>query len=118
MAATEESAERAGQPQAESGHVPFISPLTKSAVTVRETARIPELTAAALEEALAQPSGPTFVDYPLDVVFSEADAQPPSPGSPPPARAAEGVEEAAELLAEARRPAIMAGGAPPWAPRA
>ena len=96
-------------------HVPFISPLTKSAVTVRETALIPELTAAALEKALAQPSGPTFVDYPLDVVFSEADAQPPSPDSPPPARAAEGVDEAAELLAEARRPAIMAGTGLYWA---
>src|ERR671922_18142 len=49
-------------------HVPFVSPLTKSAVTVKDTARIPELTAAALDEALAQPSGPTFVDYPLDFV--------------------------------------------------
>src|ERR671934_1466280 len=56
-------------------HVPFVSPLTKSAQTVKETARIPELTAAAIDEALAQPSGPTFVDYPLDVVFSEAEAE-------------------------------------------
>ena len=46
-------------------HVPFIDPLTKSAVTAKQTARIPELTAAAIDAALAQPSGPTFVDYPL-----------------------------------------------------
>ena len=34
--------------------------------------RIAAATAAALDLALAAPSGPTFVDYPLDVVFSEA----------------------------------------------
>src|SRR5919109_3977292 len=98
-------------------HVPFVSPLTKSAITVKDTGRIPELTAAALDEALAQPSGPTFVDYPLDVVFSEADAWPPNPEPPPPDRAADGADEAAELLAEAERPAIMAGGRPSLAPR-
>src|SRR5919201_604162 len=48
-------------------HLPFVSPLTKSAETVKETARIPAVTAAALDEALTQPSGPTYVDYPLDV---------------------------------------------------
>jgi thiamine pyrophosphate-dependent acetolactate synthase large subunit-like protein len=36
-------------------HVPFVAPLTKSAGTVKETARIPELTAAAIDEALAIP---------------------------------------------------------------
>src|SRR5919109_1102472 len=97
-------------------HVPFVSPLTKSAITVKDTGRIPELTAAALDEALAQPSGPTFVDYPLDVVFSEADAKPPSPEPPPSDRPADGVEEAAELLAQAERPAIMAGTRPYLAP--
>src|SRR5919201_2215704 len=58
-------------------HVPFVSPLTKAAVTVKDAADIPAITAAALDEALAQPSGPTFVDYPLDVVFSEAEAEVP-----------------------------------------
>src|SRR3954470_22871259 len=48
-------------------HIPFVSPLAKSAQTVKETAAIPSLTAAAIDEALQQPSGPTFVDYPLDV---------------------------------------------------
>src|SRR5215212_11327630 len=53
-------------------HVPFVSPLAKSARTVKDTAAIPELTAAAIDAALEQPSGPTFVDYPLDMVFQEA----------------------------------------------
>src|SRR5881409_3628389 len=52
-------------------HVPFVAPVTKSAETVKDTARIGEVTAAALDRALEQPSGAVFVDYPLDVVFSE-----------------------------------------------
>src|SRR3954467_1544451 len=51
-------------------HLPFVSPLVKSAETVKEPGRIAELTAAAFDTALAAPSGPTFIDYPMDVVFS------------------------------------------------
>ena len=96
-------------------HVPFVSPVTKSAVTVKETARIPELTAAAIDEALAQPSGPTFVDYPLDVVFSEAEAEVPGPPERSAGKPADRSEEAASLLAAAERPAIMAGTGLYWA---
>jgi acetolactate synthase-1/2/3 large subunit len=95
-------------------HLPFVSPLVKSAETVKDPGRIAAQTAAALDLALAPPSGPTFVDYPLDVVFSEAEAEvPPAPagenGQPP-----AGVEEAAALLAAAERPAIMAGTGLYW----
>ncbi|MGH2965951.1 MAG: acetolactate synthase [Solirubrobacterales bacterium] len=96
-------------------HLPFVEPLVKSAVTAKETARIPELTAAAIDAALAQPSGPTFVDYPLDVVFQEAEAEiPPAPSAGAGAPAS-GSDEAAELLANAERPAIMAGTGLYWA---
>src|SRR5690349_254389 len=54
-------------------HVPFVEPLVKSAETVKDPARIAAVTAAALDRAAAAPSGPTFVDYPLDVVFTEAE---------------------------------------------
>jgi acetolactate synthase-1/2/3 large subunit len=94
-------------------HLPFVEPLVKSAETVREPAELAARTTAALDLALTQPYGPTFVDYPLDVVFSEAEAEIP----PPPAleaRPAEGVEEAAALLAGAERPAIMAGSGLYW----
>jgi acetolactate synthase I/II/III large subunit len=96
-------------------HLPFVAPLTKSAETVKATAEIPAATAAAIDAAIGQPSGPTFLDYPLDVVFSEADAaSPPQPdagrGEP-----ADGVERAAKLLAAAERPAIMAGTGLYWA---
>ncbi|MGA8744398.1 MAG: acetolactate synthase [Solirubrobacterales bacterium] len=96
-------------------HLPFVSPLVKSAETVREPGQIARTTAAALDRALSAPSGPTFIDYPLDVVFSEAeveDLEPPPPALSP---AAEGVEEAAALLAAAERPVIMAGSGLYWA---
>lgn len=95
-------------------HLPFVSPLVKSAETVKETGAIGPRTAAALDLALSAPGGPTFVDYPLDVVFSEAEAEIPA-AEPARAEPAPGVEEAAALLAAAERPAIMAGTGLYWA---
>jgi acetolactate synthase-1/2/3 large subunit len=94
-------------------HLPFVSPLVKSAETVRETGAIGARTAAALDLALGPPFGPTFVDYPLDIVFSEADEEIAAPGGGD-AQPASGVEEAAALLAGAERPAIMAGSGLYW----
>jgi acetolactate synthase-1/2/3 large subunit len=94
-------------------HLPFVEPLVKSAETVKETGAIAERTAAALDLALSAPFGPTFVDYPLDVVFSEAEAEVPAAVRPEP-RPAAGVEEAAALLDGAERPAIMAGSGLYW----
>ena len=59
-------------------HLPFVSPLVKSAETVKEPGRIAAMTAAALDLAAAAPSGPTFLDYPLDVVFTEAEVEIPA----------------------------------------
>lgn len=118
-------------------HLPFVSAVTKSAETVRDTAEIPAATARAIDTAATLPSGPTFVDYPLDVVFMEAEVQgrgrvggagPPEtgpirvgPGNPvaeatlTQGESAEGAERAAALLADAERPAIMAGTGLYWA---
>jgi acetolactate synthase-1/2/3 large subunit len=89
-------------------HLPFVGPLVRSAETVKATADIPRATAEAIDRAMVLPAGPTFVDYPLDVVFMEAEAEMPEPGVLP-ALPAKGLEEAAKLLANAERPAIMAG---------
>jgi acetolactate synthase-1/2/3 large subunit len=94
-------------------HLPFVSPLVKSAETVKEAARIGARTAAALDLALTPPFGPSFVDYPLDVVFSEGEPGVPDAVAPEPQPAA-GVEQAAALLAAAERPAIMAGTGLYW----
>ncbi len=96
-------------------HLPFVSPLVKSAETVKEPGQIATLTAAALDLAMQAPSGPSFVDYPLDVVFSEAEAKVPAPPAAVSRPPAGGVEEAAALLAAAERPAIMAGSGLYWA---
>src|SRR5213593_4524138 len=53
-------------------HVPLVRPLTRSAQTAFETADIPDLLDEALATSLRPPTGPTFVDLPLDVVFMEA----------------------------------------------
>jgi acetolactate synthase-1/2/3 large subunit len=96
-------------------HVPFVAPLVKSAATVKDPERICELTAAALDAALAPPSGPTFLDYPLDVVFTEAATDPPARPEPRTPQPPAGVEEAAELIGSAKRPVIMAGTGLYWA---
>ncbi len=96
-------------------HLPFVSPLVKSARTAKDTADIPALTAAAIDEALSQPSGPTFVDYPLDVVFQEAEAEVPEAVERSAAHAADRSDEASAILASAERPVIMAGTGLYWA---
>jgi acetolactate synthase-1/2/3 large subunit len=95
-------------------HLPFVSPLVKSAETVKDPAQIAAVTAAALDRAAAAPSGPTFVDYPLDVVFTEAEVEMPALPEAGAGEPAAGVEEAAALLAGAERPAIMAGSGLYW----
>jgi acetolactate synthase I/II/III large subunit len=96
-------------------HLPFVSPLVKSAETAKAADAIAAMTAAALDNAAAAPSGPAFLDYPMDVIFSEADFEVPALPDAPVAGAPEGVEEAAALLAGAARPVIMAGTGLYWA---
>jgi acetolactate synthase-1/2/3 large subunit len=94
-------------------HVPFVRPLTKLATTAGATAEIPELVDDALRVALEPHPGPAFVDFPLDVVFMEAEdpdaqARLHDPADEP---AAEGMalDRAIALLRDAERPVIMAG---------
>jgi thiamine pyrophosphate-dependent acetolactate synthase large subunit-like protein len=95
-------------------HLPFVSPLVKSAATVKEPGRVAAMTAEALDLAMAAPSGPTFLDYPMDVIFSEAEAEIPAAPVAGDAQPANGVEEAAALLAGAERPVVMAGSGLYW----
>src|SRR5881227_1119915 len=91
-------------------HVPFVRPLTKLAATPESTAEIPDLVDEALATALRPHSGPTFVDFPLDLVFAEAESpedppELPDPSVGPPADAVE-IDRAAGLLREAERPVV------------
>jgi acetolactate synthase I/II/III large subunit len=100
-------------------HLPFVSPLTKLARTAATTADIPGLVDEALAATLEPPSGPAFLDFPLDQVFMEADADADAPatepdiGGRPPAEGA-ALERAAELLRGAARPVAMAGTGLYW----
>ncbi len=91
-------------------HIPFVAPLTKLAATAASTAEIPGLVDDAFSAALSAHSGPAFLDFPMDLVFSEA------PGSDGPAVApadgeadGDAVERAVALLRSAERPVVMAG---------
>ncbi|MGI8633423.1 MAG: acetolactate synthase [Solirubrobacterales bacterium] len=95
-------------------HVPFVEPVVKSAATVQDPAKLARMTAEAIDACFAAPTGPTFLDYPLDVVFAEAEVDLPDRPEPD-RRPAEGVDEAAERLASAQRPVIMAGTGLYWA---
>ncbi len=99
-------------------HVPFVRPLVKLAATAQDTAEIPGLMDEAIAAALAPHSGPVFLDFPLDLVFTEAPApEPDAAAAQPPARPiadARAIKRAAELLREAEHPAIMAGTGLYW----
>src|SRR5436309_7741565 len=48
-------------------HVPFLRPLTKLAATPAATEEIPDMVDEALRLAVTPHSGPTFLDFPMDV---------------------------------------------------
>ncbi|MGB8506157.1 thiamine pyrophosphate-binding protein, partial [Mycobacterium sp.] len=94
-------------------HVPFVAPLAGFAATATSAQSAQTLVDEALMAAVSAPSGVAFVDFPMDHVFSEAH----DPGLPgalsdvPAASNADGatLDRAADLLAGAARPVIMAG---------
>src|ERR687895_2120513 len=100
-------------------HVPFVEPVTKLARTAAATSDIPGLVDEALAACAAPPSGPTFLDFPLDQVFMEADVDADAPASLPdpaalPGADGDALDRAAELLAAAERPVVMAGTGLYW----
>src|SRR4051812_30913508 len=102
----------------EMDHVPFVRPVTKLAMTASTTAEIPGLVDDALASAVTAHSGPTFLDFPLDHVFSEAEEPEPGPPLPDPAAGPEpdgdALMRAIALLREAERPVVMAGSNLYW----
>ncbi len=101
-------------------HIPFVAPLTKLARTAQATADIPSLVDEALRATLEPPTGPAFLDFPMDQVFMEASvdadaaASLPDPTALPPADG-DALDRAAKLLRSAERPVVMAGTGLYWA---
>jgi acetolactate synthase-1/2/3 large subunit len=91
-------------------HVPVMASITKSAVTATTTDGIPALVDELVRTALSSHRGPVFADFPLDVVFHHAAAEVPTASVPKgDAPDPEEVRRAAELIARASSPAIIAG---------
>lgn len=99
----------------EADHVSLFRPVTKQALTVNASERIPELFRHAFRTAMTGKKGPVFIDIPRDLLDSgpieHPGAAPPSyrvhqrlPADP------ELVGRAASLLTTAARPVIVAGG--------
>jgi acetolactate synthase I/II/III large subunit len=99
-------------------HVPFVRPLVKLAATAQDTAEIPALVDQAVRTALTPRSGPTFLDFPLDHVFAEAENPGPGGSLPEPWRGPGAdqreIDRAAVALRQAERPVIMAGAGLYW----
>jgi acetolactate synthase-1/2/3 large subunit len=90
------------------------APVVKWAARADSAEAIPAVLAEAWRHAQTAPSGPVFVEIPVDVLAGEAGAAPVaeldgSPPAPPPVD--EGaLAEAARLLAASERPLVWAGG--------
>jgi acetolactate synthase-1/2/3 large subunit len=103
----------------ESRQEELLAPAVKEYVRVEDVARIPELVRRVFAVATSGRPGPVVLAVPEDIAHAEHDFDPadfwalerhhriPAMRSRP---AEEGVERAAELLAKADRPVILAGG--------
>jgi acetolactate synthase-1/2/3 large subunit len=90
------------------------APVVKWARRAESAETIPELLAEAWRVSLTPPSGPVFVEIPVDYLTADTDVSPVGhlDGSPsPPRRPDDAVlTEAVRLLAVAERPVLWAGG--------
>ena len=96
------------------GDLPELArPLVKWATEVRRLEDLPRAVHRAAKTALAPPTGPVFLSLPADVLNAEANIELGAPTRVAPRLRGDrqAVEAAAELLAKAERPLIIAGDA-------
>ena len=91
-------------------HPPLLRPVTKSASTAGTAAHVYGAVDEALRLAAMPHRGPTFVDVPMDQLFSHASATP-TPATPPTPLEpdADAIASIAALLARAQRPVLVLG---------
>jgi len=97
-------------------HVPVLTPITKSAATVKHADRAGAMVHAAARASLTPHRGPTFLDFPLDVFGPSAGDIPEVDecvglGAAPDA---ELVADLADRIARAERPAFIVGSDVYW----
>jgi acetolactate synthase-1/2/3 large subunit len=87
------------------------APLVKWTGRAERAADLPDVLAEAWRQALTPPSGPVFVEIPVDVLTGEAGVEPVDKLDwEAPASTVPGVEEAVRVIAAAERPVLWAGG--------
>lgn len=92
---------------------PVASPYVKWATEVRRLEDLPRIVHRAAKAALTPPTGPVFLSLPVDVLNAERDLELGAPTRVDPRIRGprEAVEQAANLLAQAKRPLITIGDA-------
>ena len=95
--------------------VGMAAPVTKWAHRITNVERIPDIVDKAVRLARSGRPGPVFLEVPIDIMFGPMHPQdlvlPARPGlQTQPAPAPDAVARILELLAQAERPAIIAGG--------
>ncbi len=90
-------------------HLPIVASITKHASTAPSTDDIPATVTAALSASLSGHRGPSFVDFPLDVMFGFGESSVAAPSVAVVEPDTDAVAAAAGLLANAARPVIIAG---------
>src|SRR5712692_5351976 len=88
--------------------------ITKWAYSIPSVAKVQEAVHRAFRVALAEPLGPVHLDVSKDILLEHAEPEPIAPSayrptSLPACSAAE-LDRAAELIAQAKRPILLAGG--------
>jgi acetolactate synthase-1/2/3 large subunit len=86
------------------------APVVKWAARAESAGAIPELLAAAWRRALTPPSGPVFVEVPVDYLTAATDSSLGELDGEPEQVPVPDVSEAARFLAEAEFPVVWAGG--------
>jgi len=87
-------------------------PIVKWSARARSARDVPEILAEAWQRAQTPPSGPVFVEIPVDVLTGETDVHANVLDGAPPARVVPGeslLDEAARALAGAEAPLLWAG---------
>jgi len=103
----------------EMDHVSLMRPITKYSAACYDTERIPEYIERAIRAAISGIPGPAFLELPMDVLMNEANLERatfPPISTTPPLVGPQGAEvvKALSILAEAKRPMLMAGTSVKW----
>ncbi|MGI9613222.1 MAG: acetolactate synthase large subunit [Acidimicrobiales bacterium] len=91
--------------------VEVMRPITKMSATITSPAALPGLIAEAIHVALQYPQGPVHLELPVDIAAQPADIHPllPIARAPQPEASRDALDEAAQMLAAARRPLVLLG---------